>query len=116
MTSPKTIRTMNLGPPLPDFDTLAALHRDDPDAFEHFRRKLLKEALDSAPPVHQPALQELLGSIERTREASATPMDAVIAASRAMQDSAARMVKAWGQARVLAAGWQTALVIERMRK
>jgi hypothetical protein len=107
---------MSLGPPLPDFDTLAALHQDDPEAFEHFRRKLLKEALDSAPPDYQPVLQELLGSIERTREAAATPMDAVIAASRAMQDSAGRLVRAWGQARVMVAGWQTALVIERLRK
>lgn len=116
MTSSLTDRTMSIGPSLPDFDTLVSLHLNDPEAFEHFRRMLLREAIDTAPPVYHPGLEELLCGIERRREAAATPLEAVIAASRAMQDSAEQLVSGWAQARVAAAEWQTAVIIERLRK
>jgi hypothetical protein len=107
---------MSLGPTLPDFETLCALHRDDPESFEYFRTKLLREAMDSAPPIHHPALEKLLCGIERRREAAATPMEAVIAASRAMQDSMEQLVNGWAQTRGAAAEWQAAVVIDRLRR
>jgi hypothetical protein len=116
MISPRTHRTMIPGPTLPDFDTLHALHREDPEAFEHFRTKVLREALDSAPPRHHPALEKLLCSIEHRREAASTPMEALIAASRAMQDSVEQLVNGWAQTRVAAAEWQAAVIIERVRR
>jgi hypothetical protein len=107
---------MNLGPNLPDFDTLVSLHRQDPEAFEHFRRLLLREAVDAAPADYQPTLDRLLSDIERRREAAATPIEAVIAASRAMTDSLEQLVGGWGRARVAVAEWQTAEIIRRFRK
>jgi hypothetical protein len=77
---------------------------------------LLKEALDSAPPVHQPALGQLMSGMERTRKAAATPLEAVIAASRAMQDSVAQLLSGWAQVRGAAAEWQTSVLIERLRR
>lgn len=106
---------MSLGIRLPDFDTLVALHQQEPEAFEAFRRHLLREAVEVAPPVHRPALEDLLGRIEATREAAATPMEAAIAASRMMQESVARLHDTWEQARHAVAGLQTSLIIERMR-
>ena len=50
--------------PLPDFDVLVALYRHDPEAFEDFRRHVLREAVDCAPACHRPALERLLESIE----------------------------------------------------
>lgn len=107
---------MSFGPSIPDFDALVALHEDDPEAFEHFRRMLLEEAVDSAPAQHQPALDELVATMERTRNAAATPLDAVIAASRAMQDSVEKLVSGWARVRGATAEWQTSVIIERLRK
>lgn len=107
---------MTLGPSLPDFDTLVSLHTDDPEAFEHFRSKLLKEALDCAPREQQPALEELLVGMERRRNAAATPVEAAIAASRAMQDAVEQLVSGWAQVRNAAAEWQTAVILERLRR
>ncbi|MDB5773711.1 MAG: hypothetical protein JWM42_4085 [Burkholderia sp.] len=115
MTLPRTERTMRLGPSLPDFDTLVTLHTSDPEAFEHFRTMLLREAVDAAPSHHRPGLEELLCNIERARQTAATPMEAVIAASRAMMDSVEQLANGWRQARFAAAGWQTAIIIERLR-
>jgi hypothetical protein len=116
MTSPRTHRTMGLGPTLPDFDTLRALYQDDPEAFEQFRTKVLRDALDSAPPAHHPSLEKLLRSIEQRREAAATPLEAVISASRAMQDAMEQLLSGWAQTRVAAAEWQAGVIIERLRR
>lgn len=109
-------RTMSLGPTLPDFDTLVSLYRQDPEAFEHFRRRILRESVDAAPADYHAALENLLASIERRREAAATPMEAVIAASLALQDSLEQLVDGWGHVRVAVAEWQTAELIGRFRR
>jgi hypothetical protein len=102
--------------PLPDFDTLVDLHAKDPAGFEQFRRRLLREAVDSAPAAYRPALESLLCRIEVARGAAATPMDAAMVAYGMMQDSLALLSAGWEQARGAVAGWQTALVIERARR
>ena len=106
---------MSLGIRLPDFDMLMTLHQHEPDAFEAFRRHILREAVDEAPPAHRPALEKLLCRIEETRAAAATPMEAAVAASRMMQESVGRLHATWEQAREAVAGLQTSLIIERMR-
>jgi hypothetical protein len=102
--------------PLPDFDTLVRLHSHDPEGFEEFRRRLLREAVDAAPEEYRPALESLLLRIECARDAAATPMDAAAVAYRMMQDSLERLSAGWEQARGVVAEWQTALVIERARR
>jgi hypothetical protein len=106
---------MSLGIRLPEFDMLVTLHQQEPDAFEAFRRHLLREAVDGAPPSHRPALEKLLCRIEETRAAAATPMEAVVAASRMMQESVGKLHATWEQARQAVAGLQTSLIIERLR-
>ena len=51
---------MKIDAKLPDFDTLSRLYREDPEAFESFRRHLLQQAVEEAPQRHRPALEELL--------------------------------------------------------
>ena len=100
---------------LPDFDTLAALHRNDPEAFEQLRRQLLQEAVAAAPARYRPHLEKVLERIESTHDAAATPMEAAIAASRMMQESLASLLAAWKQAQYKMAGLQADLLIERCR-
>jgi hypothetical protein len=106
---------MSLGIQLPDFDVLMALHQRDPEAFEEFRRRLLREAVEYAPPVHHPALERLLRRIEEARKTAATPMEAALIASRMMQESLSMLHNTWEEALHAVAGLQTALLIERMR-
>jgi hypothetical protein len=101
---------------LPDFDSLRRLHLDDPEGFEHFRRRVLREAVDSAPPAHRPALETLLSRIDTARQAASTPMEAAQIAYGMMQDSVGQLLKGWEQAQAAAAGWQAALIIERVRR
>lgn len=104
-----------MGRDIPDFDALMALYQRDPQQFEAFRRQALREAIDHAPSVHRPALDGLLDKIEVAREAAATPMDAAIAASRMMRESAERLLDAWEDAHEEIAGLQAAVLIDRMR-
>lgn len=100
---------------LPDFDVLAALHRQDPEALEQFRKHLLREAVDSAPPAHRPSLEQLLICIESERKTATCPMDAAMIAFRMMRDSVERLHHSWGNALHTVAELQTSLLIERLR-
>jgi hypothetical protein len=100
---------------LPDFDVLVALHQHEPEAFEAFRRHMLREAVNGAPPVHRPALERLLGRIEQERAAAISPFDAAARAMRMMIDSVDRLHDAWDQAREAVAGLQATIIIERIR-
>lgn len=100
---------------LPDFDVLVALHRHDPEAFEDFRRHVLREAIDFAPPVHRASLEQLVTRIETARAEAASPMEAATTAFRMMQDSIAQLHRGWEQALHAVAGLQAALVIEQVR-
>ncbi|HJU70499.1 MAG TPA: DUF3135 domain-containing protein [Paucimonas sp.] len=101
---------------LPDFDTLAALHRQDPDTFEEFRKQLLQKTIDYAPPAHRPALERLLQQIEAARDTTGTPMEALLISFRMMQGSLQELQDAWKQAQYALQGLQAALVIERARQ
>jgi hypothetical protein len=100
---------------LPDFDSLTALHRQDPEALEIFRRHVLREAVDAAPPAHRPSLEQLLVQIESAHSAAATPLEAATVAFRLMCDSVERLQHGWEQALDSVADLQATLVIERLR-
>lgn len=107
---------MHLDIRLPDFDMLVSLHRDDPEAFEAFRRHLLREAVDSAPPAQRPALELLLSQIEVARADAATPIDAAIIAFGMMQDSVSQLHNFWQQTQQAVAGLQASMLITRLRR
>ena len=101
--------------PLPDFDVLVAMYRNNPEALEDFRRHMLREAVDGAPLQHRASLERLLTQIEIARAGAASPLDAAMIAFRMMQESVERLQDGWEQAREAAAGLQAALIIERLR-
>ena len=80
---------------LPDFDTLSRLYKEDPVAFESFRRHLLRQAVDEAPRRHRPALEELLICMEANRQRAATPADAALGAFQMMRQSVSQLNAAW---------------------
>ncbi|WP_019142641.1 DUF3135 domain-containing protein [Noviherbaspirillum massiliense] len=102
--------------PIPDFDMLVALHQQDPEAFEAFRRHLLRDAVDAAPPEHRERLQQLLTHIDSVRDAAATPLEAMVAAFRMMQDSLGDLRFQWQRAHEALAGFQTSLLIASLRR
>jgi len=106
---------MSTQSPLPDFDVLVALYKHDPEAFEDFRRHVLRQAIDSAPLQHRASLEKLLISIEEARSRVGTPMEAAALASQMMQESVRRLCDAWADAYEAAAGLQANLIIERLR-
>lgn len=107
---------MGLDTRLPDFDLLVSLYRDDPEAFEAFRRHLLREAVHGAPPVQRPALELLLERLESARSGAATPMEAAVVAFRLMQESVGQLQVIWRQTRQVVAGMETAILMARMRR
>jgi len=100
---------------MPDFDTLVALHQQDPEALEIFRRHLLREAVDSAPAEHRPALEKLLDRIEVARSGAKTSTEAAVIAFRMMSDSMKLLHETWDKALYEVAGLQTTLLLDRMR-
>lgn len=86
---------MSIDAKLPDFDTLSRLYREDPAAFEAFRRHVLRQAVDEAPRRHRPALEELLLCIESNRQRAATPADAALGAFQMMRHSVTQLNAAW---------------------
>jgi hypothetical protein len=62
---------------LPDHDTLAALARHDPAAFEARRAALIEACIGGAPVASQAALRTLQAQIEGLRALSATAEDAL---------------------------------------
>ncbi|SNS15231.1 Protein of unknown function [Noviherbaspirillum humi] len=99
----------------PSFDMLSSLYQDDPQAFEAYRRHLLREAIDSAPEEHRLALEQLLVTIEAARQEARTPLEAATIASRLMHDSVRRLDHHWKNMQAAVAELQTAVVIERAR-
>ncbi|WP_192805108.1 DUF3135 domain-containing protein [Noviherbaspirillum aerium] len=101
---------------MPNFDTLVALHQQDPEALEAFRRHLLREAVDSAPAAQRPALEKLLDRIEVARNSAANPIDAASIAFHMMRDSVNELHASWEHAMQELAQLQTSLLIERLRR
>ncbi len=100
---------------LPDFDTLSRLFQEDPGGFETFRHQLLRQAVDEAPGRHRPALEELLLSIEASRQRSSTPAEAAFNAFQLMRHSVNQLNAAWQQGLQSVAGLQTDALMLKLR-
>jgi hypothetical protein len=107
---------MSLGIHLPDFDALMALYKEDPEAFEEFRKGLLRDAIGRAPQEHRPALERVLKQIEAAREAASSPTESMLLAFKMMQDSLTQLRGGWEKAQYALAELQTSLIIERLRR
>jgi len=106
---------MGMNAKLPDFDTLSRLYREDPAAFEAFRHHLLRQAVADAPQRHQPALEDLLLSIEASRQKAATPAEAALNAFQMMRHSVAQLNAAWQQGLQSVAQLQTDALLLKLR-
>jgi hypothetical protein len=100
----------------PSFDFLVKLYAEDPEALEHYRKHLLREALNAAPPKQRATLEQLLLRIESARAQARDPADAARIAFGMMCTSLDRLQGAWGQTRCAVARLQTSLLIERVRR
>jgi hypothetical protein len=100
---------------LPDFDTLVQLHARDPEAFESYRRALLRQAVDTAPNRHKATLEELLVVIEVRRERCGNPAEAAAAAFQMMRQSVSQLQDAWKIGLEAAARMQTEALLLRLR-
>ena len=106
---------MNTDAKLPDFDTLSRLYREDPAAFESFRRHLLQQAVDEAPRRHRPALEELLLCIEANRQRAATPADAAVGSFQMMRQSVSQLNAAWQLGLLSLAQLQSDALLKKLR-
>lgn len=101
---------------LPDFDTLAAMYRHDPEGYEHYRRRILRQAVDSAPSVHREDLEQLLVRIEQARNEATSPEEAARIAFDMMNDSVRRLNRTWKRAHYAIAGVQAELALLKARQ
>jgi hypothetical protein len=106
---------MSIDAKLPDFDTLSRLYREDPAAFDAFRRHLLRQAVDDAPRRHRPALEELLLCIEANRQRAATPADAALGAFQMMRHSVTQLNAAWQLGLQSMAQLQSEALMQKLR-
>lgn len=107
---------MGLEDQLPDFDTLVAMYQHDPEAYENYRRRILREAVDSAPHVHRADLEDLLGRIEQARNNAESPEEAARVAFDMMNDSVVRLNRNWKRAHYAIAGVQAELTVLKARQ
>jgi hypothetical protein len=106
---------MSIDAKLPDFDTLSRLYKEDPAAFDAFRRHLLRQAVDEAPRRHRPALEELLLCIEANRQRAATPADAALGAFQMMRHSVTQLNAAWQLGLQSMAQLQSEVLMQKLR-
>ena len=106
---------MSIDAKLPDFDTLSRLYKEDPAAFDAFRRHLLRQAVDEAPRRHRPALEELLLCIEANRQRAATPADAALGAFQMMRHSVIQLNAAWQLGLQSMAQLQSEVLMQKLR-
>lgn len=107
---------MSLGSRLPEIDALIALYKQDPAEFEALRRELLREAVGHASLEQRPALEAILRQIEAARDATSSPIEAMLLAFKLMQESMAQLQNRWAEVQDAVAALQTALIIERLRQ
>lgn len=106
---------MSLHDPLPNFDQMMALHQKDPKALEALRDKMIREAIDSAPPEYRPALEHTVFQMDRARELASTPLEAAAAAGRLMSKSSDQLHSALDHLQHEAAGQEAAMVLQKLR-
>ncbi len=70
-----------------DFDEMARLATEDPEAFERRREQLLTTAIEKAAPDVQRRLRGLQWQVDQVRNTTSNPMASCIRISRMMWDS-----------------------------
>ena len=70
-----------------DFDMWARMARDDPDAFEDLRKRMIEEVIESASPEIRRRMQGLQWKIDQLRSTSSNPMACCLKISQMMWDS-----------------------------
>lgn len=101
---------------LPKFDTLVALYKKDPAAFNEFRKKFLDDEVSAAPPEKQAALRRTICRIELAREQAETPLEAAISAYAMMCESTIRLRAEINNLRYITSGIQASMIIENVRQ
>ena len=76
---------------LPDFDTLLAMHRENPEALEKLRRRLTRKLVRSAPASTRRRLEGLQFRIDMELQRATNPTARCIRLSGMMHDSFARL-------------------------
>lgn len=76
---------------LPDFDTLLAMHRENPESLEKLRRRLTRKLLRSAPDSARRRLEGLQFRIDMELQRATNPTARCIRLSSMMHDSFARL-------------------------
>jgi hypothetical protein len=71
-----------------DFDELARLAKEDPEAFESRREKMIREVIDSTSPEIKRRMEGLQWQIDQIRSTSANPMSSCLKISQMMWDKA----------------------------
>ncbi len=79
---------------LPDFDELAKMAKEDPEALEALRLSACEELIQSAPQQYQRKLRGLQFRIDMERRKAKTPMAACIKISEMMHDSFTKLREA----------------------
>lgn len=78
----------------PGFDELSALARDDPEAFESYRQRLIESAIAKVPTARRQRIRALQWRIEQERRRAPTPLAACVTLSRMMWNSIADLDQA----------------------
>ena len=78
---------------IPDFDELASLARQDPDAFEALRADLLEQCVQCAPPHMHRRLRGMVFELNASRQASQSPLANCL-------DASGKMWKAFDELRI----------------
>ena len=69
-----------------DFDEWAKLAKDDPDAFEEKRKKMIQEVINNVSPEIRKRVQGLQWQIDQVRSSSPNPMASCLKISQMMWD------------------------------
>lgn len=70
-----------------DFDEWAKMAKDDPDAFENRRKKMIRDVIDNTAPEIKRRMQGLQWQIDNIRSTSANPMASCLKISQMMWDN-----------------------------
>lgn len=85
---------------LPDFETLARLARDDPQAFEALRRDMVDDFIEHAPANRQARLRGLQFRVDAVRRLSKSDLGAAVKIYEMMWTSFRQLADEWNHLRL----------------
>lgn len=86
-------------PPLPDFDTLAKMARDDPQALEDLRQNLVDDLIEHAPKAKRARLRGLQFRVDAIRRLSKSDLGAAVKIYELMLRSFRSLADEWNNLR-----------------